>query len=71
MLYSHTVEPGTLELLKKWYDQMFHHSTSFHVIRSLTYFEDAELAEMPLVFDDKVTWESVKKRMIEVVKKNF
>ena len=55
----------------EWYDQMFHHSTSFHVIRSLTYFEDAELAEMPLIFDDKVTWESVKKRMIEVVKKNF
>lgn len=50
---------------------MFQHSTSFHVIRSLTYFEDAEETEMPIVFDEKVTWAAVKKRMVQVVKDNF
>lgn len=54
-----------------WYGQMFRHFTSFHVIRSLTYFEDAETTETPFVFDQKLTWDKVKKRLVEVVKKNF
>lgn len=54
-----------------WYDQMFQHSTSLHVIRSLTYFEDAEQTEMPVVFDKKVTWVAVKNRMIQTVRDNF
>ena len=54
-----------------WYNQMFQHSTSFHVIRSLAYFEDAEQSEMPFVFDKKLTWEKVKKRLIEIVRQNF
>lgn len=53
------------------YNAMFGHSTSLHVIRSLVYFEDAELTENPVVFDKKVTWKKVKNRMIEVVKHNF
>lgn len=59
------------EQVLDWYNQMFRHSTSFHVIRSLTYFEDAEKTEMPVVFDPKVTWSAVKKRMIQVVRDNF
>lgn len=55
----------------QWYDQMFQHSTSFHVIRSLTYFDDAEQTETPIVFDKKVTWSEVKKRMIQIVRDNF
>ena len=55
----------------QWYDQMFRHSTSFHVIRSLTYFDDAEQTETPVVFDKKVTWAEVKKRMVQVVRENF
>lgn len=54
-----------------WYNQMFGHSTSFHVIRSLTYFEDAELSETPFVFDKKLNWEKVKNRLIEIVRQNF
>ena len=54
-----------------WYNKMFGHSTSFHVVRSLTYFEDAEKSEMPVIFDKKLTWDKVKNRMIEVVKVNF
>lgn len=55
----------------EWYNQMFKHSTSFHVIRSLTYFDDAEQTETPVVFDKKVTWAEVKKRMVQVVRDNF
>lgn len=55
----------------EWYNQMFRHSTSFHVIRSLTYFDDAEQTETPIVFDKKVTWAEVKKRMVQVVRDNF
>jgi predicted nucleotidyltransferase component of viral defense system len=55
----------------EWYNNMFQHSTSFHVIRSLTYFEDAEETEDPIVFDKKVTWPLVKERMIKVVRDYF
>jgi predicted nucleotidyltransferase component of viral defense system len=55
----------------EWYTNMFQHSTSFHVIRSLTYFEDAEETEDPIVFDKKVTWPLVKERMIKVVRDYF
>jgi hypothetical protein len=50
---------------------MFKHSTSFHVIRSLTYFDDAEQTETPIVFDKKVTWAEVKRKMVQVVRENF
>ncbi len=33
----------------------------FHVVKSLTYFEDAEGYADPMVFDPSVTWEKVKK----------
>ncbi|MEY4904056.1 MAG: hypothetical protein RLZZ292_1871, partial [Bacteroidota bacterium] len=55
----------TLSEILNWYNTMFGHSTSFHVLRSLTYFEDAELMENPLVFDKKITWEKVKKSIIK------
>jgi predicted nucleotidyltransferase component of viral defense system len=64
-------ERYTPQMILEWYDQMFQHSTSFHVVRSLTYFEDAEQTEMPVMFDKKVGWEAVKKRMVEVVRANF
>jgi predicted nucleotidyltransferase component of viral defense system len=59
-----------LEIIE-WHKQMFKHETNFHVIRSLTYFEDAEIAEQPFVYDKKVTWEKVKKRMVEIVRTHF
>lgn len=55
----------------EWYSQMFKHSTSLHVIRSLTYFEDAELTEQPKILKSGVSWEKVKKRMVEIVRANF
>jgi hypothetical protein len=59
-----------LEIIE-WHRQMFKHETNFHVIRSLTYFEDAEIAEQPYIYDKKVTWDKVKRRMIEIVRANF
>lgn len=54
-----------------WYKAMFKHETTFHVIRSLVYFEDAEQTENPVLFDKSVTWVKVKKRLIEIVQKNY
>lgn len=54
-----------------WYKDMFKHETTFHVIRSLVYFEDAEHTENPVLFDKSVTWAKVKKRLVEIVKQNF
>ena len=54
-----------------WYKAMFKHETTFHVVRSLVYFEDAEQTESPVLFDKSVTWAKVKKRLVEVVKQNF
>ena len=64
-------EEFTPQQILDWYNKMFQHSTSFHVIRSLTYFEDAELTEEPFIFDEKLSWEKVKKRLVAVVKENF
>ncbi len=57
--------------IMNWYKMMFKHETTFHVIRSLIYFEDAEQTENPVLFDKTVTWIKVKKRIVEVVKQNF
>lgn len=51
-----------LELFKKKFTQ---HET-FHVIKSLLYFDDAEQYPDPILFDEKITWEMVK---VEVKKK--
>jgi predicted nucleotidyltransferase component of viral defense system len=64
-------EEFTPQQILDWYSQMFQHSTSFHVIRSLTYFEDAEMTEEPFVFDKKITWDKVKERMVAIVREHF
>ena len=40
----------------------------FPVIKSLTYFEDAEQFPDPVVFDEKITWLKVKKAVREAAK---
>jgi hypothetical protein len=62
------VQKYSLKEILTWYQNMFNHSTSFHVIRSLSYFEDAENEIMPIVFDKLLEWDMVKERMIEIVK---
>ena len=50
------------------YAEKYSHQTLFHVIRSLTYFEDAENNPEPIVFDKSVSWHLVKTEIIQQVK---
>jgi hypothetical protein len=51
------------------YSIKYQHSTVFHVIKSLTWFEDAEPQMLPDVLLKKVTWTQVKKKIeLEVSK---
>ena len=54
------------ELLDLYYNK-FKLSTMFHIIKSLTYFEDAELDNQPFVFDKKITWTKVKKSIQKAI----
>lgn len=58
----------TLEQLFEFYAQKFPHQTTFHVLRSLTYFEDAEIQPDPIVFDKNITWNKVKKHIEKTIK---
>ncbi|HOY30990.1 MAG TPA: nucleotidyl transferase AbiEii/AbiGii toxin family protein [Bacteroidales bacterium] len=52
-----------LTSLLEFYKEKYQHQTLFHVIRSISYFKDAENNPEPLVFDTKVTWSKVKKQI--------
>ena len=43
------------------YNNKYKLSTMFHIIKSLTYFDDAEEDLQPVVFDKKITWLKVKR----------
>ncbi len=43
------------------YNNKYKLSTMFHIIKSLTYFDDAEEDIQPFVFDKKITWLKVKR----------
>lgn len=60
-----------LEEILKLYQQKFDHQTLFHVIKSLTYFEDAEEQPDPVVFDSKITWEKVKAETAKAVQQLY
>jgi hypothetical protein len=57
----------TLNEIMRWYAQMFKHSTLFHVYKSLTWFEDADLDADLDVYDRKYSWEKVKKTIRKMV----
>ena len=48
-----------LAQLMSFYGQKFHDGSSFLVLKSLVYFEDADLEAMPWMFED-LSWEEVK-----------
>ena len=58
----------SIEELFSFYTEKYPHQTTFHVARSLTYFDDAEIQPSPIVFDKTITWETVKKKIISVIK---
>lgn len=59
----------SIQELFELYDRKYNHSTVFHVIRSLTYFDDAEKDADPEVFDKTVTWSQVKEAIRAEVRK--
>lgn len=64
-------------LLKKYtlpeifdlYQSKYQHSTIFHVIKSITYFQEADAEPDPVILDKKVNWEKVKRTLIKEVNK--
>lgn len=50
-----------LKSLLQFFSHKYPHQTTFYVLRSIAYFEDAELQPEPLVFDKNITWDKVKK----------
>jgi predicted nucleotidyltransferase component of viral defense system len=57
-----------LRLLLEKYKNMFHHDTVFQLIKSLTYFTDAESDPDPIVFDSNINWQKVKSEVIQSVR---
>ena len=57
----------SIDELSSFYTEKYPHQTTFHVARSLTYFDDADIQPNPLVFDKTITWETVKKKIISVI----
>ncbi len=53
----------SIEKMFELFRQKFPTTNEFQIIKSLTYFEDAELEPNPITFD-KVSWNSVKETMI-------
>jgi predicted nucleotidyltransferase component of viral defense system len=54
--------------LLELYQEKYPHQTLFHVVKSLTYFEDAEQMPDPITLDRKVSWGKVKKGIVQAVK---
>lgn len=57
------LEHFSLTKIIELYSNMYPHSTVFHVIKSLAWFEDAEPQSLPDVLQKKVTWAQVKQRI--------
>ncbi len=57
----------SLQEILDLYTAKYQHSTLFHVIKSLAWFEDAEPQILPDVQDKKLTWAKVKKRIAKAV----
>lgn len=63
------LEHLSLETMLDLFQQKFKLYEIFHIIKSLTYFEDAESFADPVVFDKSVSWQKVKTLIQESVKK--
>jgi predicted nucleotidyltransferase component of viral defense system len=56
-----------LSEMLRLFSEKFAQYEIFHIIKSLTYFEDAEQYADPKVFDAKVTWNKVKNRIFKEI----
>jgi predicted nucleotidyltransferase component of viral defense system len=61
------LEHFSIDDLFSFYSEKYPHQTSFHVMRSLSYFDDAEIQPNPIVFNKSLTWEIVKQKIISTI----
>lgn len=57
-----------LSEMLRLFSETFKQYEIFHIIKSLTYFEDAEQYAEPKVFDETVTWKKVKSKILKAVR---
>jgi len=57
----------TLEEMFGFFDQKFENINKFHIIKSLTYFDDAETETDPVTIT-KVTWKEIKHAILREVR---
>lgn len=58
-----------LKTLLGFYSEKYPHQTTFHVVRSLAFFNDAETQPDPIVMDKKITWQKVIKAISKEIQK--
>jgi hypothetical protein len=61
------LEKMTLTEMLDLHREKFNLSTIFHIVKSLTYFEDAEDDDDPVLVGMNITWEQVKMRIVKSV----
>lgn len=61
------LEKMTLEEMLVLHHEKFKLSTTFHILKSLTYFEDADEDDQPILIKKRVTWPQVKKKILAAV----
>lgn len=59
----------SLEQILSFYSQKYNDGSDFMVLKSLTYFDDAEMEVSPLLFDKLIAWENIKEKITSEVKK--
>ena len=58
----------SLKQMLGFYAVKYNNASTFMVLKSLSYFEDAEEEVLPNIFDHNISWENVKKTITEEVK---
>lgn len=59
----------TLPEMIEMYNAKYQHTTIFHVLKSIVYFQDADTEPDPVIIDKKVDWIKVKRKLIVEVNK--
>lgn len=57
------LEQFTRDELISFYVQKYGEGSDFYMLKSILYFEDAELSDMPLMLNKEVDWNNIKERI--------
>ena len=63
------IEYISIKEMLEIFKQKFNMNEIFHVVKSLTYFDDAEINPEPIIFDEKINWKIVKMKIVNEVNK--